>query len=39
VTPGEAGSVSVRLVHSGFDDSESWDGYIDGLAGRSFCST
>ena len=23
--------VRVRLVHSGFDDSESWDGYIDGL--------
>ena len=21
----------MRLVHSGFDDSESWDGYIDGL--------
>lgn len=29
--------VRVRLVHSGFDDSESWDGYIDGLdAGWSF---
>ena len=25
------GHVRVRLVHSGFDDSESWDGYIDGL--------
>jgi uncharacterized protein YndB with AHSA1/START domain len=25
------GRVRVRLVHSGFDDSESWDGYIDGL--------
>ena len=25
------GKVRVRLVHSGFDDSESWDGYIDGL--------
>lgn len=25
------GQVRVRLVHSGFDDSESWDGYIDGL--------
>ncbi len=31
------GRVRVRLVHSGFDDSESWDGYIDGLeAGWSF---
>ena len=25
------GRVRVRLVHSGFDDSSSWDGYIDGL--------
>lgn len=25
------GGVRVRLVHSGFDDSESWDNYIDGL--------
>lgn len=25
------GGVRVRLVQSGFDDSESWDGYIDGL--------
>jgi uncharacterized protein YndB with AHSA1/START domain len=25
------GRVRVRLVHSGFDESESWDGYIDGL--------
>jgi uncharacterized protein YndB with AHSA1/START domain len=25
------GSVRVRLVHSGFDDSSSWDDYIDGL--------
>lgn len=31
------GQVRVRLVHSGFDDSESWDGYIDGLdAGWSY---
>jgi uncharacterized protein YndB with AHSA1/START domain len=31
------GRVRVRLVHSGFDDSESWDGYIDGLdAGWTF---
>lgn len=31
------GHVRVRLVHSGFDDSESWDGYIDGLdAGWTF---
>lgn len=31
------GKVRVRLVHSGFDDSESWDGYIDGLdAGWTF---
>lgn len=31
------GRVRVRLVHSGFDDSESWDGYIDGLdAGWSY---
>ena len=29
--------VRVRLVHSGFDDSDSWDGYIDGLdAGWTF---
>jgi uncharacterized protein YndB with AHSA1/START domain len=27
----KGGRVRVRLVHSGFDDSESWDGYIDGL--------
>jgi uncharacterized protein YndB with AHSA1/START domain len=27
----QGGKVRVRLVHSGFDDSESWDGYIDGL--------
>lgn len=25
------GGVRVRLVHSGFDDSETWDNYIDGL--------
>ena len=25
------GRVRVRLVHSGFDDSASWDNYIDGL--------
>ena len=25
------GSVRVRLVHSGFDDSGAWDDYIDGL--------
>ncbi len=25
------GGVRVRLVHSGFDDSASWDDYIDGL--------
>lgn len=25
------GKVRVRLVHSGFDESESWDDYIDGL--------
>jgi uncharacterized protein YndB with AHSA1/START domain len=25
------GGVRVRLVHSGFDDSESWNDYIDGL--------
>jgi uncharacterized protein YndB with AHSA1/START domain len=25
------GGVRVRLVHSGFDDSESWDNYVDGL--------
>lgn len=31
------GRVRVRLVHSGFDDSGSWDGYIDGLdAGWTF---
>jgi hypothetical protein len=31
------GRVRVRLVHSGFDGSESWDGYIDGLdAGWSY---
>jgi uncharacterized protein YndB with AHSA1/START domain len=31
------GRVRVRLVHSGFDDSASWDDYIDGLdAGWSF---
>ena len=31
------GGVRVRLVHSGFDDSESWNDYIDGLdAGWSF---
>jgi uncharacterized protein YndB with AHSA1/START domain len=31
------GRVRVRLVHSGFDESESWDGYIDGLdAGWTF---
>jgi uncharacterized protein YndB with AHSA1/START domain len=31
------GRVRVRLVHSGFDDSESWDEYIDGLdAGWTF---
>lgn len=31
------GTVRVRLVHSGFDDSETWDGYIDGLdAGWTF---
>ena len=31
------GRVRVRLVHSGFDQSESWDGYIDGLdAGWTF---
>lgn len=31
------GQVRVRLVHSGFDDSDSWDGYIDGLdAGWSY---
>jgi uncharacterized protein YndB with AHSA1/START domain len=34
---GQGGRVRVRLVHSGFDDSESWDGYIDGLdAGWTF---
>ena len=31
------GGVRVRLVHSGFDDSESWNDYIDGLeAGWGF---
>lgn len=31
------GRVRVRLVHSGFDDSGAWDGYIDGLdAGWTF---
>ena len=31
------GKVRVRLVHSGFDDSGSWDDYIDGLdAGWSY---
>ena len=31
------GTVRVRLVHSGFDDSGSWDEYIDGLdAGWSY---
>jgi uncharacterized protein YndB with AHSA1/START domain len=31
------GRVRVRLVHSGFDDSGTWDDYIDGLdAGWSF---
>jgi uncharacterized protein YndB with AHSA1/START domain len=31
------GRVRVRLVHSGFDDSGSWDDYIDGLdAGWTF---
>jgi uncharacterized protein YndB with AHSA1/START domain len=31
------GKVRVRLVHSGFDDSGSWDDYIDGLdAGWTF---
>jgi uncharacterized protein YndB with AHSA1/START domain len=33
----QGGRVRVRLVHSGFDDSASWDGYIDGLdAGWTF---
>ena len=33
----QGGRVRVRLVHSGFDDSGSWDDYIDGLdAGWSF---
>jgi uncharacterized protein YndB with AHSA1/START domain len=27
----QGGRVRVRLVHSGFDDSSSWDDYIDGL--------
>jgi uncharacterized protein YndB with AHSA1/START domain len=27
----QGGRVRVRLVHSGFDDSGSWDDYIDGL--------
>jgi len=32
-----SGRVRVRLVHSGFDDSDSWDDYIDGLdAGWTF---
>jgi hypothetical protein len=32
-----SGGVRVRLVHSGFDDSGSWDDYIDGLdAGWTF---
>jgi uncharacterized protein YndB with AHSA1/START domain len=31
------GTVTVRLVHSGFDESDSWDDYIDGLtAGWSY---
>lgn len=31
------GRVRVRLVHSGFDDSGSWDDYVDGLdAGWTF---
>lgn len=31
------GKVRVWLVHSGFDDSDTWDGYIDGLdAGWTF---
>jgi len=33
----QGGRVRVRLVHSGFDESTSWDDYIDGLdAGWSF---
>jgi uncharacterized protein YndB with AHSA1/START domain len=33
----QSGRVRVRLVHSGFDDSGSWDDYIDGLdAGWTF---
>jgi hypothetical protein len=33
----QSGRVRVRLVHSGFDDSGSWDEYIDGLdAGWTF---
>ena len=33
----QGGRVQVRLVHSGFDDSGSWDDYIDGLdAGWTF---
>jgi uncharacterized protein YndB with AHSA1/START domain len=33
----QSGRVRVRLVHSGFDDSSSWDDYIDGLdAGWTF---
>jgi len=33
----EGGGVRVRLVHSGFDDSETWNDYIDGLdAGWNF---
>jgi uncharacterized protein YndB with AHSA1/START domain len=31
------GAVTVRLVHSGFDESDSWDDFIDGLtAGWSY---
>jgi hypothetical protein len=33
----QGGRVRVRLVHSGFDDSGTWDDYIDGLdAGWTF---
>lgn len=33
----QGGRVRVRLVHSGFDESDSWDGYVDGLdAGWSY---
>jgi uncharacterized protein YndB with AHSA1/START domain len=28
----KGGTVTVRLVHSGFDDSESWDDFIDGVS-------